>query len=138
MKSESMKDYRLLTKPIIKWYEYTMDDGKSKEAEPEETSEETSEPEEIVEDTARHYDDSMPCDDEEEIDLATTGLDDADQALVLDIMNRFKEAKQSSVDSLFETSSEDPESNDDLIASICAPKQSNVDALVQEARDTQN
>lgn len=119
-----------------------MDDSQSKAKDESEESE-MSKQDATEEENIHHYDDSVPCDDEEEIDLATTGLDDADQALVLDIMNRFKEAKQSSVDSLFESSAEDSENNvldseDDLIASICAPKQSNVDALVQEARDTQS
>lgn len=85
-------------------------------------------------------------DEEEEIDLATTGLDEDDQALVADILARFKEAKQNTVDDLFAAvpdsdfsvepndTPEAPMSEEELIAALCAPKQNNVDALVNEAR----
>ncbi len=80
--------------------------------------------------------------DEEEIDLAETGLAEDEQALVADILARFKEAKQSSIDDLFANASDDEPadsgssgqmSEEELIAAICAPKQNNVDALVNEA-----
>ena len=77
--------------------------------------------------------------DEEEIDLTQTGLEEDQQALVADILARFKEAKQNSVDDLFanaaaeETPASGQMSEEELIAAICAPKQNNVDALVNEA-----
>lgn len=79
--------------------------------------------------------------DDEEIDLTQVGLEEDQQALVADILARFKEAKQNSVDDLFANAAAESEtasgsgqmSEEDLIAAICAPKQNNVDALVNEA-----
>ena len=140
-------DYRLKSKRIIKWYEYKMqypDDETSENELPEVFPEDIPDAMEVQE-TLNNM-----IDEEEEIDLATTGLDEDDQALVADILARFKEAKQNSVDDLFsaipedsasssDTSSESavedtPMSEEELIAAICAPKQNNVDALVGEAR----
>lgn len=73
---------------------------------------------------------------DEEIDLSTAGLQDDEQELIESIMAKFKEAKQNTVDDLFanaETQDSNDLSEEDLIASICAPKQNNVDALVSEA-----
>lgn len=141
-----MIDYRLKSKRIIKWYEYKMqypDDETSENEFPEAVPEDIPDAMEVQE-TLNNM-----IDEEEEIDLATTGLDEDDQALVADILARFKEAKQNSVDDLFsavledsasfDTSSESavedtPMSEEELIAAICAPKQNNVDALVGEAR----
>lgn len=53
------------------------------------------------------------------------------------IMAAFTNAKQNGVDSVFQSLNETPsssESEEDLIASICAPRQNNVDALVAGAR----
>ena len=84
--------------------------------------------------------------EEEEIDLSASGLSEDDQNLVLDILARFADAHQDSVDSLFQNTEEaTPEvssqpqqemSEEELIASICAPKQTNVDALVKQAGNT--
>ncbi|MCR4990763.1 MAG: hypothetical protein K6A38_07870 [Lachnospiraceae bacterium] len=126
-----MKDYRLLTKNIIKWYEYKM-------CYPgEETEDENGD----IPDTEEVQKSLEEMSEDEEIDLSTTGLGEDEQALVEDILARFKEAKQNTVDDLFaglndEPSSEGesaPMSEEDLIAAICAPKQNNVDALVNEA-----
>ncbi len=123
-------DYSLRTKTIIKWYEYKM-------TYPDDESEE-----EIAEDIpdAEEVQNSLEeLSDEEEIDLTQTGLEEDQQALIADILARFKEAKQSSVDDLFASANEESGtgsgqmSEEELIAAICAPKQNNVDELVSEA-----
>lgn len=151
-----MIDYRLKSKRIIKWYEYNMqypEDENSKQ-DTEETSEDVAQtlPEDIPDAAEVQETLNTMIDEEEEIDLATTGLDESDQALVADIMARFKEAKQNTVDGLFSNASDmaemstdndessntsfddTPMSEEDLIAAICAPKQDNVDALIGEAQ----
>lgn len=107
---------------IIKWYEYKMSaDGD------EDTGLESEEMTEVSEN---------PDDTDEEVDMS--GLNEDAQALVEDILARFKEAKQNSVDSLFEEQEAMEKatmSQEDIIASICAPKQNNVDDLVKQARE---
>ena len=130
---EIVTDYRIKTKNIIKWYEYNMAYPDTPEEEKPEDIPDTMEIQNMMEDMTTEM-------EEEEIDLATTGLSEDEQALVADILERFKEAKQSSVDNLFANAAEtaapaaDHElSEEELIAAICAPKQNNVDALVSEA-----
>ncbi len=117
-------DYSLRTKTIIKWYEYKMT---YPEDEPEEDIPDAEEVQKSLEELS-----------DDEIDLAQAGLEEDQQALVADILERFKEAKQNSVDDLFANAARDEQnagqmSEEDLIAAICAPKQNNVDALVSEA-----
>ena len=132
---EIVTDYKIRTKNIIKWYEYNMACPGGNETDKPADIPDSMEIQDIMEDMATEM-------EEEEIDLASTGLSDDEQALVADILERFKEAKQSSVDDLFASaaaeSSEAPAqerelSEEELIAAICAPKQNNVDALVSEA-----
>ena len=134
---EIVTDYRIKTKNIIKWYEYNMAYPNAPEEEKPEDIPDTMEIQDMMEDMTMEM-------EEEEIDLATTGLSEDEQALVADILERFKEAKQSSVDNLFATAAtETPASSEadhelseeELIAAICAPKQNNVDALVNEAHN---
>ena len=120
-----MKDYSLRTRNIIKWYEYKM----TYPDDPAESSEDVPDSDEV-----RQTLEEMTQD--EEIDLSTAGLQDDEQELIESIMAKFKEAKQNTVDDLFanaETQDSNDLSEEDLIASICAPKQNNVDALVSEA-----
>ena len=122
-------DYSLRTKTIIKWYEYKM-------TYPDDESEDEDIPD--AEEVQKSLEELS---DEEEIDLTQVGLEEDQQALVADILARFKEAKQNSVDDLFANAAAESEeasgsgqmSEEDLIAAICAPKQNNVDALVSEA-----
>ena len=129
---EITTDYRIKTKNIIKWYEYIMTDPNAANEEKPADIPDTAEVQNMMEDVNAEIED-------EKIDLASTGLSEDDQALVADILERFKEAKQSSVDNLFanaEATAPAPDhelSEEELIAAICAPKQNNVDALVQEA-----
>ena len=130
---EIVTDYRIKTKNIIKWYEYNMAYPDTPEEEKPEDIPDTMEIQNMMEDMTTEM-------EEEEIDLATTGLSEDEQALVADILERFKEAKQSSVDNLFANVAEEASpvadhelSEEELIAAICAPKQNNVDALVSEA-----
>ena len=122
-------DYSLRTKTIIKWYEYKM-------TYPDDESEEIGEDIPDAEEVQKSLEELS---DEEEIDLTQIGLEEDQQALVADILARFKEAKQSSVDDLFASANEGSDtgsgqmSEEELIAAICAPKQDNVDALVSEA-----
>ena len=122
-------DYSLRTKTVIKWYEYKM-------TYPDDESEEIAEDIPDAEEVQKSLEELS---DEEEIDLTQIGLEEDQQALVADILARFKEAKQSSVDDLFASANEGSDtgsgqmSEEELIAAICAPKQDNVDALVSEA-----
>lgn len=104
---------------IIKWYQVNMESEESAKSDDGESPAESDES------------------GEEEIDLASTGLSEDDQALVLDIMARFADAHQDSVDSIVNAAVEEENSSamseEELIASICAPKQSNVDSLVRKA-----
>jgi len=121
---------------IIKWYEYKMESNPDENAEDE--SLEASEDSLLMEDGSE----SLDSTDDDMDELAN--MEGVDPDLVADIMARFRDAKQSSVDSLFmdvNGSTEDTDTSDstsemseeELIASICAPKQSNVDAFVQTA-----
>lgn len=123
------------TSSIIKWYQCHMCTGdEDKEEAPALSAE--------VEDVITYIEEG----EEEEIDLSASGLSEDDQNLVLDILARFADAHQDSVDSLFQNTEEaTPEvssqpqqemSEEELIASICAPKQTNVDALVKQAGNT--
>ena len=118
-------DYTLRTKTIIKWYEYKM-------TYPDDESED-----EDIPDTEEVQKSLEELSDDEEIDLTQVGLEEDQQALVADILARFKEAKQNSVDDLFANAAAEEASQqmseEELIAAICAPKQNNVDALVSEA-----
>ncbi len=143
-------DYRLRTKKLIKWYEYQMKQDIPEEAMPEEMPADNAAaaaPEPAPEPVASTgYSEEVTGHDDEKIDLASSGLSEADQDLVASIMAKFADAKQNSVDDVFakandaiaETAAPPAEemSPDDLIASICAPKQSNVDSLVNQARET--
>jgi len=138
-------DYQSRTKKIIKWYEYHMnmpnetDPIEAAAAAIDEQSTVTNDsayntqPEDIM--SLQEANDMLTemTEEEEAAELANSGLSDVDQALVADIMARFKDAKQSSVDSVFASTSEP--SQEDLVASICAPKQNNVDDLVRQAKD---
>lgn len=108
-----MVDYRLKSKRIIKWYEYNMqypeDENSKNEASENDLAEEAvsqAMPDDIPDAAEVQETLNDMIDNEEEIDLATTGLDENDQALVADILARFKEAKQSSVDDLFANNAE--------------------------------
>lgn len=113
---------------IIKWYEYTMEDPKAND--------------EMAEDTDAAIDDSEELNAESSDELDDLGnIEGVDPDLVADIMSRFRDSKQSSVDALFMEADENNSaasgemSEEELIAGICAPKQSNVDAFVQTARN---
>lgn len=114
---------------LIKWYEYTMDNN------------EASEDDIMVDESTEDSDSTeLSKEEEERIALENSGLDDADKALVEDIMLRFQQASQDRVDSVFESLGEDSSageelSEDELIASLCKPKQNIVDALVNQARN---
>lgn len=129
-------------KPIIKWYEYDATKlYKNAEAEDvtgdpeaEQAAEEYAQAEADVQQTAEDESASMTGD---------PSMDDE----VARIMAAFSGAKQNSVDDVFaamaaqeaeETAAADaPEDNEeDLISSICAPKQNNVDDLIAMARGT--
>lgn len=135
-------DYRLRRKKIIKWYEYVMQYPQD-EAIPEEVVNEIkNDLSDVMESTVSEEPGINLSSDEaimnkysdEEVDLSTTGLSEDDQALVADIMARFAEAKQNSVDDLFSTANQKAK-EDELISSICAPKQDNVDDLIKLARE---
>lgn len=107
---------------LYKWYEVNM-----KEPEDEASSSEDQFPTDSSEYESGEYSD-------EEIDLDQTDLCDDDKDLVMSIMAKFKDAHQDSVDSLF-VDNNSAQSEEDLIASICAPKQNNVDSFVNQARN---
>ena len=151
-------DYRLRTKSLIKWYEYQMQMGNQPEQSP--TKEEfAAAAEEVLteagldagaaEETASAASGGFG-DGEEEIDLNAAGLSAEDQDLYASIMAKFQDAKQNSVDDVFAMANEAiaadggdagaagagaEMSEEDLIASICAPKQNNVDSLVKQAKE---
>ena len=117
---------------LIKWYEYTMDNGEATE-------------EDILDEGAAETDGefSQSSLEEDENLLENSGLNDEDKALVEDILLRFQQASQDRVDSVFDSIAEDtnvsaqPEmSEEELIASLCAPKQNTVDDLVDRARNS--
>lgn len=150
------KDYELKKKTILKWYEYVMKypdqdiPEEIKEQIEEEIPEiaEMAEKSEPVESKATHFWETADGNDidseiaakysSEVVDLATTGLSEDDQALVADIMARFEQVKsaQANIDNLFSAEENNPASEEDLVSSICAPKQDNVDDLIKKAYDT--
>ena len=120
---EIVTDYRIKTKNIIKWYEYNMAFQGAPEEEKPEDIPDAMEIQGMMEDMTTEM-------EEEDIDLASTGLSEDEQALVADILERFKEAKQSSVDNLFASVAEEPSASGEadrdlteveLIAAICEP-----------------
>ena len=139
---------------IIKWYQYKI-------VSDEDLNESDSDSENMdsvnsLEDTDGENSESTSFDDPDHIptieeDAARLGieLDDDNKDLVADILSRFKDAQQSSVDSLFSdinndlsfdspdniATNQEPMSEEDLIRSICAPKQNNVDQFVKQASD---
>lgn len=150
-------DYALRKKNILKWYEYVMTypDQEIPEEIKEQIAEDIPEVKEQLEEVpvyaseqkkpSRFWESSDGGIDEEiasrysteEVDLSTTGLSEDDQALVADIMARFEQVKsaQANVDSLF-SGSDEPISEEDLVSSICEPKQNNVDDLIKQAYET--
>ena len=125
--------YKKKVQNVIKWYEYRfVYNSAPPQPEPE------PQPEPIAE-TPVTQDNTAGA--EEEIDLATTGLSEDDQALVADIMARFKEAKSFDVGDIVASAKEEMNeanvnsdmSQDELIAAICAPKQKAVDGMVSQA-----
>ena len=137
MLQEIATGYRNRVNRIIKWYEYRFTPPPIQPPEPvappepEPVPEVAPEPEYMMNSAT----------EEEEIDLSTTGLNDDEQALVADIMARFKEAKSLDVSDIVaaaaeemnEPKAEQDMSQDELIAAICAPKQTVVDGLVSQA-----
>ena len=127
--------YKKKVQNVIKWYEYRF---VYNSAPPQPEPEPEHQPEPIVE-TQVMQDNTAGA--EEEIDLATTGLSEDDQALVADIMARFKEAKSFDVGDIVASAKEEMNeandnsdmSQDELIAAICAPKQKAVDGMVSQA-----
>ena len=111
---------------IIKWYEYTMKN---------ENEEENLENDENVLEEENVSDESIDSDENSE----AVDYGDADPELIESIMAKFRDAKQSPVDELFGASdnqvANEEMSEEDLIASICAPKQNNVDAFVKKAHE---
>ena len=131
-------DYKLRTKSLIKWFEYNM--APKQEPAPPAPEEPVNAPVMEEASSAPITDENAAFGDEEEIDLATTGLSEDDQDLVASIMAKFKEAKQSSVDDVFAKANEAVEAanqptEEELVASICTPKQNNVDDLIKQARE---
>jgi len=127
--------YKKKVQNVIKWYEYRF---VYNSAPPQPEPEPEPQPEPIVE-TPVTQDNTAGT--EEEIDLATTGLSEDEQALVADIMARFKEAKSFDVGDIVASAKEEMNeanvnsdmSQDELIAAICAPKQKAVDGMVSQA-----
>lgn len=127
--------YKKKIQNVIKWYEYRF---VYNSAPPQPEPEPEPQPEPIVE-TPVTQDNTAGT--EEEIDLATTGLSEDEQALVADIMARFKEAKSFDVGDIVASAKEEMNeanvnsdmSQDELIAAICAPKQKAVDGMVSQA-----
>lgn len=135
---------------IIKWYEYKIKSqeemASNQSIDDSDINSENSMNESYSDNTNEDFSDEnveMYGPDEEEIDLANSGLNDDEQALVADILARFSEAKsiQGNVDNVInqygdtnEVNSNETPSEEDLVSSICAPKQNNVDDLIKMAR----
>ena len=82
-------DYKLRTKSLIKWFEYNM--APKQEPAPPVNEEPAKAPVTEEASSAPITDENMAgFGDEEEIDLATTGLSEDDQDLVASIMAKFK------------------------------------------------
>jgi outer membrane biosynthesis protein TonB len=138
MLQEIATGYRNRVNRIIKWYEYRFTPPVIQQPEPIPQPEPEPQPEPAPE---PEY--TATPNPDEEVDLATTGLSEDDQALVADIMARFKEAKSLNVDSIVASATEEMNaantadtsdmSQDELIAAICAPKQHQVDDMVSRA-----
>ena len=152
-------DYRLRTKSLIKWYEYQMQMGNQPEQPPTKEELEAA-AEEVLTEAGLDANNAAGVAEEaanaaaggfgdgEEIDLDAAGLSAEDQDLYASIMAKFQDAKQNSVDDVFAMANEaiaaeggdagapaEELSEEDLIASICKPKQNNVDDLVKQARE---
>lgn len=135
---------------IIKWYEYKIKSqeemASNQSIDDSDINSENSMNESYSDNTNEDFNDEnveIYGPDEEEIDLANSGLNDDEQALVADILARFSEAKsiQGNVDNVInqygdtnEVNSNETPSEEDLVSSICAPKQNNVDDLIKMAR----
>lgn len=135
---------------IIKWYEYKIKSqeemASNQSIDDSDINSENSMNESYSDNTNEDFSDEnveIYGPDEEEIDLANSGLNDDEQALVADILARFSEAKsiQGNVDNVInqygdtnEVNSNETPSEEDLVSSICAPKQNNVDDLIKMAR----
>ena len=136
MLQEIATGYRNRVNRIIKWYEYRFTPPAIQQPEPIPQPEPEPEP-------APEPECATTANSDEEVNLAATGLSEDDQALVADIMARFKEAKSLNVDSIVASATEEMNaanaadtsdmSQDELIAAICAPKQTVVDGLVIQA-----
>lgn len=127
-------------KPIIKWYEY--DASKLyKDADAEDVTEDSTE-ERVEETVSSETAEAAP---EAGDDVSLTGDPSMDDE-VARIMAAFSGAKQNSVDDVFAAMAAEEvaagtvagentaEDNEDLISSICAPKQNTVDDLIMMAR----
>ena len=135
---------------IIKWYEYKIKSqeemASNQSIDDSDINSENSMNESYSDNTNEDFSDEnveIYGPEEEEIDLANSGLNDDEQALVADILARFSEAKsiQGNVDNVInqygdtnEVNSNETPSEEDLVSSICAPKQNNVDDLIKMAR----
>jgi len=93
---------------IIKWYEYTMEAPKKEDELSEDDAENIGDYDMAGSDNNMNSPDSIASNGvherygDEEIDLDTIDMDDSDKELVASIMAKFKDAKQESVDSLFD------------------------------------
>lgn len=121
-------------KPIIKWYEY--DASKLyKTAEAEDVTQEAAAP--VAAPVIQAVEEPVAA--PEPVQESVTGDPSMDDE-VARIMAAFSGAKQNSVDDVFaamaaQETAEDAGMEEDLISSICAPKQNNVDDLVAMARN---
>lgn len=124
---------------VIKWYQYDAEglqqqlyEARLKRYNKDEDYEQAEEP--VAQES------SQPITNEAYMDAGSNTTTDDGVNLddeVARIMAAFTNAKQNGVDSVFQSLNETPsssESEEDLIASICAPRQNNVDALVAGAR----
>lgn len=121
-------------KPIIKWYEY--DASKLyKTAEAEDVTQESAAP--VAAPVMQAVEEPVAA--PEPVQESVTGDPSMDDE-VARIMAAFSGAKQNSVDDVFaamaaQETADDAGTEEDLISSICAPKQNNVDDLVAMARN---
>lgn len=124
-------------KPIIKWYEY--DASKLyKTAEAEDVTQEAAAP--VAAPVMQAVEEPVAA--PEPVQESVTGDPSMDDE-VARIMAAFSGAKQNSVDDVFAAmaaqeaadGADDAGTEEDLISSICAPKQNNVDDLIAMARN---
>lgn len=152
-------EYQMRTKNLIKWYEYQIPNQQEQEATnnmqqpvanfempvnsempvasapvslepaPSEFAPAAASDSPVIneepKETVNHFSD-------EEIDISTVGLNLEEMDLYESIMAKFQDAKQDSVDNVFATANQPSE--DELVASICTPKQNNVDDLIKQAK----